>query len=120
MADLNRILIIGNLGGDPESRFTPTGRQLTRFTVATHRKWTDSDDVVHTATDWFNVECWNGTGEAVVKYLSKGRLVLVQGKLRIDQYEQDGKTQYYTKVVASSVQFLDWPKDAAPEEDLPF
>ena len=83
--------------------------------------WKNGDGQPQERTTWVNVECWNGTGEAVARYLTKGRMVLVEGKLRIDQYEQDGQTKYYTKVVASSVQFLDWPKDQQPvDEDIPF
>ena len=85
MADLNRIQLIGNLGQDPEPRFTPTGRRVARFSLATNRKWKTPEGVEQVVTDWFNIECWNGLGEAVSTYLHKGRRVFVEGRLHIDQ-----------------------------------
>lgn len=125
MADLNRIQLIGNLGQDPESRYTPTGRQLARFPLATNRRWKTSDGEEKGATDWFNIECWNGLGEAVSTYLHKGRKVFVEGRLQIDQYEKDGQINQYVKVVASNVIFLDNPGNVEkPEEtdleEVPF
>ena len=125
MADLNRIQLIGNLGQDPESRYTPIGRQLARFPLATNRRWKTSDGEEKGATDWFNIECWNGLGEAVSTYLHKGRKVFVEGRLQIDQYEKDGQINQYVKVVASNVIFLDNPGNVEkPEEtdleEVPF
>ena len=125
MADLNRIQLIGNLGQDPESRYTPTGRQLARFPLATNRKWKTSDGEEKVATDWFNIECWNGLGEAVSTYLRKGRKVFVEGRLQIDQYVKDGQNNHYVKVVATNVIFLDNPSngekpDESELDDIPF
>ena len=125
MSNLNRVQLIGNLGQDPDSCFTPSGKRVTRFSVATHRKWTSQDGEVNTATDWFNVECWNGLAEAVDTYLSKGRKVYVEGRLQIDRYEKDGQSCQYVKVVATNVIFLDGPVTAeevreTETESLPF
>jgi single-strand DNA-binding protein len=125
MADLNRIQLIGNLGQDPESRYTPTGRHLARFTLAINRRWKTSDGEEKGATDWFNIECWNGLGEATTTYLHKGRKVFIEGRLQIDQYEKDGQINQYVKVVASNVIFLDNPgnvekPDETALEDVPF
>ena len=125
MSNLNRVQLIGNLGQDPDSRFTPSGKRVTRFSVATNRKWTSQDGEVNTATDWFNVECWNGLAEAVDTYLSKGRKVYVEGRLQIDRYEKEGQSCQYVKVVATNVIFLDGPATAEEDreieaESLPF
>jgi len=125
MLYLNRIQIIGRLGQDPDSRFTPGGKRVTKFSVATNRKWTTQEGEVKTATDWFNVECWNGLGEVVDTYLCKGRLVFVEGRLQIDRYEKDGQSCQYVKIVATNVIFLDSPSEAeeveaVENEALPF
>ena len=107
MSDLNRIQIIGRLGQDPDSRFTPSGKRVTKFSVAANRKWNNQEGEVKTATDWFNVECWNGLGEIVDTYLRKGRKVFVEGRLQVERYEKDGQSCQYVKIVASNVIFLD-------------
>ena len=125
MADLNRIQLIGNLGQDPESRYTATGRRLARFPLATNRRWKTSDGEEKVATDWFNIECWNGLAEAVSTYLHKGRKVFVDGRLQIDQYEKDGQKNQYVKVIAINVIFLDNPSNgeklnSSELENIPF
>ncbi len=112
MAGLNRVQLIGYLGADPETRQTPSGRQVCTFSVAVTRRW-KSDGQSKEATDWFNVEAWGRLGEICQQYLGKGRLVFVEGRLQIDRVEQDGDTRYYTKIVASQMQMLDRkPEDA--------
>src|SRR3990172_5166642 len=112
MSDLNRIEVIGHLGQDPDSRYTPSGKRVTKFSVAANRKWTTQEGEEKTATDWFNVECWNGLAEVVDRYLRKGRKVLVEGRLQIERYEKDGQACQYVKVVASNVIFLDSPSES--------
>ena len=111
MPGLNRVQIIGNLGKDPETRFTPKGNKVCTFTVAVNRSW-KSDGETKEATDWFNVEAWGKLGEVCQDYLSKGRLVFIEGRLQTDRYEQDGETKSFTKVVARQMQIL----DRRPEE----
>ena len=111
MPALNRVQLIGNLGKDPETRFTPKGNTVCTFSVAVGRRW-KSDGETKEATDWFNIEAWGKLGEICQKYLSKGRLVFIEGRLQTDRYEQDGESQYFTKVVASQMQML----DRKPEE----
>lgn len=111
MPGLNRVQIIGRLGKDPETRYTPKGNAVCSFSVAVGRRW-KSDGETKEATDWFNIETWGKLGEICQQYLSKGRLVFVEGRLQTDRYEQDGETQYFTKVVASQMQML----DRKPEE----
>ncbi len=121
MPGLNRVQLIGYLGRDPESRFTSTGKQYTTFTVAVTRRWRGGDGEPKEATDWFTVEAWGRLAEICQEYLSKGRLVYVEGRLHTDRYEQEGQTRYFTKVIASQMQILDRrpEEDAALEAPLP-
>jgi single-strand DNA-binding protein len=111
MPGLNRVQLIGRLGKDPETRFTPKGSKVCTFSVAVDRRW-KSEGETKTATDWFNVEAWGKLGEICQQYLSKGRLVFIEGRLQTDRYETDGEARYFTKVVASQMQML----DRKPEE----
>ena len=107
MPALNRVQLIGNLGKDPESRFTPRGNKYCRFTLAVNRRWKSEDGEAQEHTDWFNIEAWERLGEVSQQYLKKGSLVFVEGRLKTDKYEDKGETKYSTKVVALSLQFLD-------------
>ena len=120
---MNTITIVGNLGKDPEQRYTPSGRKLTTFSVASNHEWTDGNGEKQKSTSWFNVEVWNGVGEACFKYLKKGRRVLVQGRCEVRNYEKDGVQRTYVAVVANQVEFLDpAPEQPASAEEgpLPF
>jgi single-strand DNA-binding protein len=112
MPGLNRVQLIGYLGKDPESRYTPTGKKVAVFSVAVTRHWRGSEGESKEATDWFNVEAWGRLGEICQEYLSKGRLVFIEGRLQTDRYEQEGEVRYFTKVIAAQMQML----DQAPEE----
>lgn len=108
MAYLNKAMIIGNLGRDPEMRFTPNGNPVTTFSVATNRRWTNAEGERQEETEWFNVECWNRLAETCNQFLNKGRRVYVEGRLRTRSWEgQDGVRRYRTEIVANSVLFLD-------------
>lgn len=117
MPSLNRVQIIGNLGKDPEMRYTPKGTPLTRFTVAVNRGWTGQDGERHTETEWFNVEAWGKLGEISQQYLRKGRLVYVEGELRTDKWEdENGEPHSITRIHAERMQLLD-RKPEEPEGD---
>jgi len=119
MPALNRVQLIGRLGKDPETRFTPNGRNVTSFRVAVDRRWRSSEGEVKEATDWFNVDAWGRLGEICQEYLNKGSLVYLEGRLQTDRYEKDGETRYITKVIAQQMQMLDRrEKEAEPEIDL--
>ncbi len=125
MPALNRVQLIGRLGRDPETRYTPTGSKLCQFSVAVSRRWKDQEGESKETTDWFNIEAWGRLGEICGQYLKKGRLVYVEGRLQTDRYEHEGETRYFTKVIARQVQMLDRKPDeegeAVPEvleEDL--
>jgi single-strand DNA-binding protein len=106
----NRVVLVGNLGRDPEVKNTPSGRTVATFSIATHENWTDEKKQKQSRTDWHLVEVWGTSAKLVGQYLSKGRLVLVDGSLRTDKFEKDGQTHWRTKVVARNVQFLDRPE----------
>lgn len=127
MPALNRVQIIGRLGRDPETRYTPTGKQVTHFSVAVSRQWKDAEGETKEATDWFNVEAWGRLGEICQQYLGKGRLVFIEGRLRTDVTGEGDDRKYYTKVIAQQMQMLDRkPEDGEPEdapvdeEEFPF
>ena len=106
MPALNRVQLIGYLGRDPESKFTPTGKKVATFSVGVTQRWKAAGEMKEN-TDWFNVEAWGRLGEVAQEYLKKGSLVFVEGRLKTDRYEDKGETKYYTKVIALSLQFLD-------------
>jgi len=107
MPALNRVQLIGRLGKDPESRFTPTGKKVAHFSLAISQRWKMSGETKE-YTEWVNIEAWGRLGEVCQEYLKKGSLVYLEGRLKTDRYEdKEGETKYYTKVVALSIQFLD-------------
>jgi single-strand DNA-binding protein len=106
MPALNRVQLIGYLGRDPESKFTPTGKKVCHFSMGVTQRWKAAGETKE-YTDWFNIEAWGRLGEISQEYLKKGSLVFVEGRLKTDKYEDKGETKYYTKVVALSLQFLD-------------
>jgi single-strand DNA-binding protein len=117
MPTLNRIQLIGNLGKDPETRYTPSGKKVCTFSLAVNRRWKSSEGEVKESTDWFNIEAWGRLGEFCQEYLSKGRLVYVEGRLHTDRYEQGGEIRYFTKAVISNMQILDRKPEEEPVEE---
>ncbi len=114
MASLNKVMIIGNIGSEPEMRFTPNGNPVTSFRVATNRAYTTTDGERKQETEWFTVVAWNKLAEQCNQFLSKGRLVYAEGRLRTHSWEgQDGQKHYRTEIVANRVSFLD-RRAAAP------
>jgi single-strand DNA-binding protein len=112
MPALNRVQLIGRLGKDPETRSTPTGKGVVSFSLAVSNRWKSAGEAKE-STDWFNIEAWEKLGEICQKYLHKGSLVYLEGRLKTDKYEDKGETKYFTKVVLQSMQML----DRKPEED---
>ena len=117
MPALNRVQLIGRLGRDPESKFTPTGKKVAQFSVAVSNRWKGRDGETQESTEWVNVEAWERLGETCQEYLKKGSLVYVEGRLKTDKYEDRGETKYFTKVVAQMVQFLSDTRSANTHED---
>ena len=108
MASLNKVMIIGNLGSEPEMRFTPNGNPVTSFRVATNRMYTTPDGERKQETEWFTVVAWNKLAEQCNQFLSKGRLVYAEGRLHTRTWEsQDGQKHSRPEIVANRVVFLD-------------
>ena len=103
---LNKVMIIGNLGADPEVRHTQSGATVCNLRVATTEKWTDKGGERQEKTQWHNVVVWGKLAEQCGEYLSKGRSVYVEGSLGPRPYEQDGVKKYATDIKAQRVQFL--------------
>jgi len=106
MPALNRVQLIGYLGKDPETRFTPTGKKVTHFSLAVTQRWKTAGETKE-YTEWINVEAWGRLGEICDQYLKKGSLVYLEGRLKTDKYEDKGEMKYFTKVVALLLQMLD-------------
>jgi single-strand DNA-binding protein len=107
MASLNKVMIIGNLGADPEMRYTANGNAVTSFNVATNETFTGRDGQRQERTEWFSVVTWNRLAETCAQYLTKGRQVYVEGRLQTRSWDgQDGQKHYRTEVVAETVRFL--------------
>jgi single-strand DNA-binding protein len=109
--------LIGRLGHDPEVRVTPNGRKFARFNVAVNRVWNNDSGERHVSTDWFSVEVWGRLCEICEQYLSKGRLVYVEGRMQNERWEDDkGETRSRAKLVAQEMQMLDRPGDLGEDE----
>ncbi|MDK1027791.1 MAG: single-stranded DNA-binding protein [Anaerolineae bacterium] len=114
MPALNRVQLIGRLGKDPEGRQTPTGKQVTKFSLAVSNRWKSNGESKE-YTEWVNIEAWGRLGEICNEYLKKGSLVYIEGRLKTDRYETDGETKYFTKVVVLTMQMLDKKPTEEPE-----
>jgi single-strand DNA-binding protein len=114
MPALNRVQLIGRLGKDPEGKFTPTGKQVTHFSLAVTNRWKSKDGETKEYTEWIHIEAWGRLGEVCNEYLKKGSLVYLDGRLKTDRYENQGETKYFSKVVALQMQML----DRKPSDDL--
>jgi len=118
MASLNKVMIIGNLGSEPEMRFTPNGNPVTSFRVATNRVFTTPDGERKEETEWFTLVAWGKLAEQCNQYLAKGKLVYAEGRLHTRSWEgQDGQKRYRTEVIARRVTFLDRQATAVLPED---
>ncbi len=126
---LNRVMVIGNLGRDPEMRYTPGGQAVTSFSLAATRNWTTANGGRRDATEWFNVVSWGSLAEICNQYLTRGRRVYVEGELRTRGWEQpDGRKHFRTELVANEMIMLGPrpPSDGADhasrfdDDELPF
>jgi single-strand DNA-binding protein len=128
MASLNKIMLIGNVGSDPEMRYTPNGKAVTSFRMATNYRYVGPDGERREETEWFRVSVWGRQAESCNQFLSKGKRVYVEGRLHSRNWEgQDGQMRTSLEVSANRVIFLDrvapvsLPEEGELEpEDLPF
>lgn len=120
----NQAIVMGNLTRDPELRATPGGQQVASFAVATNRVWTDPSGERKEATEFHEIVAWGKLGELSAQYLTKGRKVMVVGRLQTQSWEKDGVKRQRTEIVAQDVNFLDGPGgtgggSAAPAASTP-
>jgi len=133
MPSLNHVVLIGNLTDDPELRYTPNGMARARFSIAVNRRWRDRDGNLQEETTFVPIVVWGQQAETCANFLAKGRLVAVEGRLRIETYQtEEGERRKVAEVVARTVQFLDSRRDEAEasttkeilpeegEEEVPF
>ncbi len=107
MSSVNMVILIGNIGRDPELRHTQGGMAVCNLSVATNEKWKDKDGTTQERTEWSRVVVWGNTAEACAKYLKKGRSVYVKGRLQTREWEdKEGVKRYSTDIFAQDVQFL--------------
>lgn len=104
---INKVTLLGNLGKDPDNRFTPSGKQVASFSIATSSSWKDTSGELKTETEWHNCEVWGRLAEIAGQYLVKGSKVYVEGRLKTDKYEKDGIMRYSTKINVSEIVMLD-------------
>lgn len=115
---LNKCMIIGNLGRDPEMRYTPSGQAVTQFTVATNRRWKGQNEEWQEETEWFRIVAWGQLGERAAERLRKGNKVYIEGRIQTRQWEdQSGQKRYTTELIANQVTSLE--RREREEGDLP-
>lgn len=107
MSGVNKVILVGNLGKDPEVRHTGTGQAVANFSIATSESWTDKSGAKQERTEWHRIVAWGKTAELCGQYLSKGRQVYIEGKLQTREWtDKENRKQYSTEVVAQQVTFL--------------
>ncbi len=118
---LNKIMVIGNVGRDPDMRYTPSGNAVTTFTLATSRRYTTAAGEQREETEWFRVTAWNRLAEQCNQYVTKGRKVYAEGRLKSDSWTgNDGQTRFTNEITANQVVFLDGrPQEGAEGETGP-
>ena len=138
MASLNKVMLIGNLGADPEIRYTPSGAAVANFNMATKAQWTTKEGEKQDRTEWHRIVAWRRLGEICGEYLHKGSLVYIEGRLQTRSWEdRDGNKRYTTEIIAQGMQMLDRAGQSAealsteerfpteepldvPDDDIPF
>lgn len=139
MAGINKVILIGNLGKDPELRYTPSGTAVASFSLATSEKWKDREGNMQDKTEWHNIVVWGRQAEIAKEYLAKGRQVYIEGRIQTRSWDdKDGNKRYTTEIIAQRLNFLgtrdqggaaapDMPPEAPPpgdlgaeDDDLPF
>ncbi len=104
---VNKVILIGNLGRDPEVRFTANGRAVANFSIATTERWVDTNGEKQERTEWHNIVVWGKQGETCAQYLAKGRQVYIEGSIRNRSYDdKSGNKRYITEIIAQRVRFL--------------
>ena len=115
---VNKVILVGNLGRDPEMRSTASGQPVANLSLATHRRWKDSDGKRQEATEWHDIVVFGPLATVAGQYLSRGRLIYVEGRLHTASWEDEtsGETRYRSEVVCEIIQMLD-PRDRVGEDE---
>lgn len=117
---LNKVMLIGHLGREPEMRYTPSGRPVTTFTVATSRSWNTVDGERHSETEWFNIVAWGNLAEICKQYLTKGQQVYIEGRLQTRRWDdKEGNKHSSVEVVANEMMMLGDRREANPGNSHP-
>lgn len=106
MAGVNKAIILGHLGRDPELKYMQSGQPVCKLNIATSRKYTNKNNEPVEETEWHRVSVWGKQAEHCNNFLTKGRQVYVEGRLRTSSYDKDGQKHYTTEIVADTVQFI--------------
>jgi single-strand DNA-binding protein len=127
---LNKVMLIGRLGHDPEMRYTPSGKPLTKFQIAVNRSWSTAENEKKTETEWFTIVSWGKLAEICNQYLEKGRQVYIEGRLHSRSWkDEEGANHSTVEVVAQEMIMLgsvadkddpDQPQEPTPEDEYPF
>ncbi len=116
MAGVNKAILVGNLGKDPELRYTPAGQPVASFSLATTERWSDKNGQRQDRTEWHNIVVWGKLAELANQYLKKGRSAYVEGRITTRSWDdRDGNKKYRTEIVANQIQFLGGPPPAGAD-----
>src|ERR1700755_2421402 len=111
---VNKVILVGNLGADPDMRYTPSGQGVCELRIATSESWNDKNGQRQERTEWHRIVVWGKRAEVCSKYLAKGRQVFVEGRIQTRSYDdKDGNKSYMTEIIAADVQFLGGGRDGA-------
>jgi len=120
MASVNKAIIVGRLGRDPELRYTPSGQAVANFSVATTNRWKNQSGENQESTEWHNIVLWGRQAELAKEYLAKGRQVYIEGRIQTRNYQdKDGIQRYRTEIVGQVMQFLDSRGQASSDYSSP-
>lgn len=117
MSGLNKVILFGNLGADPELRFTQTGQPVLHLRLATNETWVDKNKEVQSRVEWHDVTVWGARAEALARFLKKGEALMVEGRLETSSYEKDGVKRWRTSIIAREVCLTGRKAPSMPVED---
>ena len=122
---VNKVILLGRLGKDPEVNYMPNGDAVANFSIATSEKWKDKSGESHESTEWHNIVAFRRIAEVIGEYVKKGDMIYIEGKLKTDKYEKDGVTRYSTKIIMERLEMLGGKRseegdtDDAPQRQEP-
>lgn len=114
MKSVNKVILIGNLGKDPELRYTTSGQAVCNFSLATNETWKDADGQTKERTEWHNIVCWKKLAEICGEWLKKGQQIYLEGRIQSRSWEKEGKKHYITEIVMDQMLMLGGKGEVAP------